>query len=97
VFLVLHCRHGDCAHARAGYGARRWARGRLGRAPAGRFAASQRRKGLEGFEWTGDQRNAIEKESAPTRERQGRGERIYCASGEVKSSHVKSCTGTGTG
>ena len=42
MFLVLHCRHGDCAHARAGYGARRWARGRPGRASAGRFAASQR-------------------------------------------------------
>ena len=42
------------ARARAGYGARRWARGRPGRASAERFAASQPRTGLEGFEWTGE-------------------------------------------
>jgi hypothetical protein len=30
-----HGGHGDCARARADYGARRWARGRPGRASAG--------------------------------------------------------------
>ena len=60
------------ARARAGYGARRWARGRPGRASAERFAASQRRTGLEGFEWTEGQRNAMKNERAPARVRKSR-------------------------
>jgi len=72
VFRWPHGGLGDCARARAGYGARRWARGRPGRASAERFAASQRRTGLEGFEATGAQRNAMKNECAPTRVRKSR-------------------------
>ena len=61
MFWWPHGGHGDCARARAGYGARRWARGRPGRASAERFAASQPRMGLEGFEATGERRKHIEK------------------------------------
>jgi hypothetical protein len=42
VFWWPHGGHGERARARAGYGARRWAHGRPGRASAERFAALQR-------------------------------------------------------
>ena len=54
MFWWPHGGHGERARARAGYGVRRWARGWPGRASAERFAASQRRTGLEGFEATSE-------------------------------------------
>ena len=69
MFWWPHGGHGERARARAGYGVRRWARGWPGRASAERFAASQRRTGLEGFEATSER---LEKKSAPARERTGR-------------------------
>ena len=42
MFWWPHGGHGERARARAGYGARRWAHGRPGRASAERFAALQR-------------------------------------------------------
>ena len=72
MFWWPHGGHGERARARAGYGVRRWARGWPGRASAERFAASQRRTGLEGFEATSERRNAIENESAPARVRTSR-------------------------
>jgi hypothetical protein len=56
------------ARARAGYGARQWARGRPGRASAERFAASQRHQRRCPFEAS----SGAEEEGAPTRERRRR-------------------------
>ena len=78
MFRWPHGGPGECARARAGYGAHRWARGRPGRASAERFAASQPRTGLEGFEATGEQRNAMKNKCAPARERTRGPEFLIC-------------------